>query len=79
MNQSKEIMLKLSEFIKDMVKDALQSLHEAGEGGFSTLTTFLDYPGKIRSSIYTINILERANKKITRFDGYPLFLHLFHI
>ena len=34
MNQSKEIMLKLSEFIKDMVKDALQSLHEAGEGAF---------------------------------------------
>ena len=26
MNQSKEIMLKLSEFVKDMVKDALQSL-----------------------------------------------------
>ena len=26
MNQSKEIMLKLSEFVKDMVKDALQTL-----------------------------------------------------
>jgi len=26
----------------------------------------LDYPGRIRSSIYTINILERANKKIKR-------------
>ena len=34
MNQSKEIMLKLSEFVKDMVKDALQNLHEAGEETF---------------------------------------------
>ena len=33
---------------------------------FSTLSAFLDYPGKIRSSIYTINILERANKEIKR-------------
>ena len=34
MNQSKEIMLKLSEFVKDMVKDVLQSLWKAGEGAF---------------------------------------------
>ena len=33
---------------------------------FFTLTTFLDYPEQIRSSIYTINILERANKQIKR-------------
>jgi len=26
----------------------------------------LDYPEEIRASIYTINILERANKKIKR-------------
>jgi len=34
MNQSKEIMLNLSEFVKDMVKDALQSLWKAGEETF---------------------------------------------
>ena len=33
---------------------------------FSTLSAFLDYPEEIRASIYTINILERANKEIKR-------------
>jgi len=39
---------------------------ESWRRDFSTLTTFLDYPEQIRSSIYTINILERANKEIKR-------------
>jgi len=39
---------------------------ESWRRDFSTLSAFLDYPGKIRASIYTINILERANKKMKR-------------
>jgi len=47
-------------------------LVESWRKDFSTLTTFLDYPEQIRSSIYTINILERANKKKNQdYRGLP--------
>ena len=43
-----------SEFVKNWWKN------------FSILTTFSDYPERISSFIYKINILERANRRIKR-------------
>jgi len=47
-------------------------LVESWRRDFSTLSAFLDYPEQIGSSIYTINILERANKKKNQdYRGLP--------
>ena len=59
-NNKKEALSGLENLEKNW-KRIYPELVESWRRDFSTLTTFLDYPEQIRSSIYTINILERAN------------------
>jgi len=64
-NSREEALLEL-ESLKRNWEKIYPELVESWRKDFSTLTTFLDYPEQIRSSIYTINILERANRQIKR-------------
>ena len=64
-NSKEEALLGLENLGRNWEK-IYPELARSWRRDFSTLTTFLDYPEQIGSSIYTINILERANKKIKR-------------
>ena len=64
-NSREEALLGLENLGRNWEK-IYPELVESWRKDFSTLTTFLDYPEQISSSIYTINILERANKEIKR-------------
>ena len=64
-NNKEEALLGLENLGRNWEK-IYPELVESWRRDLSTLTTFLDYPEQIRSSIYTINILERANKEIKR-------------
>ncbi|RLE09145.1 hypothetical protein DRJ00_04940 [Candidatus Aerophobetes bacterium] len=64
-NSREEALLGL-ESLKRNWEKIYPELVESWRRDFSTLTTFLDYPEQISSSIYTINILERANRQIKR-------------
>ena len=64
-NNKKEALSGLENLEKNW-KRIYPELVESWRRDFSTLSAFLDYPEEIRASIYTINILERANKEIKR-------------
>jgi len=62
-NSKKEALLGLENLKRNWEK-IYPELARSWRRDFSTLSASLDYPEEIRASIYTINILERANKKI---------------